>query len=249
MSRPHRKPTASAKHRRPAASANDRRPTASAIEVAGIAVTGAGFQGADHGGSGGRCACARAGHPLGALPTEAQHIIRAGVLAFALGLGAAVAKTPAVAFAAPDDTSSAGRRLIRRRRPARHLNPRQMLHHRMRHHRQLRRSQRMAPRQVRGRHRMRRNMIRIQHRMPRAAPHRSAPDQRARHPRTSQRGSSAQPRRPLNRSPRQTHRWSQLPASLRPRRVLRSRKRLQWRLVTRHRRTPSPMSRQRCWHR
>ena len=108
MSRPHRKPTASAKHRRPTASANHRRPTASATEVAEIAVTGAGFQGADHAGSGGRCADARAGHPLSALPTEAQHILRAGVLAFALGLGAAVANTPAVAFAAPDDTSSAG---------------------------------------------------------------------------------------------------------------------------------------------
>ncbi len=36
---------------------------------------------------------------------EAQHIVRAGVLAFVLGVGAAVANTPAVAFAAPDDTS------------------------------------------------------------------------------------------------------------------------------------------------
>ena len=34
--------------------------------------------------------------------------MRAGVLAFALGVGAAVANTPAVAFAAPDDTSSSG---------------------------------------------------------------------------------------------------------------------------------------------
>jgi hypothetical protein len=106
MSRPRRKPTASAKHRRPAASANHRRPTVSAIEVAETAVTGAGCRGAHHGGSGGRCAGARGGHPLNALPVEAQHIIRAAVLAFMLGVGGAVANTPAVAFAAPDDTSS-----------------------------------------------------------------------------------------------------------------------------------------------
>ena len=108
MSRPHRKPTASAKHRRPAASAKHRQPAASAKEVAKIAVTGAGFQGADHAGSGGRCAGARAGYPLSALPVEVQHIVRAGVLALVLGVGAAVANTPAVAFAAPDDTSSSG---------------------------------------------------------------------------------------------------------------------------------------------
>ena len=106
MSKPHRKPTASAKHRRSTASAKHRRPTASAKEVAKIAVTGAGSQRADHAGSGGRCAGARAGYPLSALPVEAQHIVRAGVLAFVLGVGAVVANTPAVAFAAPDDTSS-----------------------------------------------------------------------------------------------------------------------------------------------
>ncbi len=89
MSKSHRKSTASAKHRRPAASAKHRRPAASAKEVTKIAVTGAGFQRADHAGSGGRCAGARAGYPLSAMPVEAQHIVRAGVLAFALGVGAA----------------------------------------------------------------------------------------------------------------------------------------------------------------
>ena len=76
MSKSNRKSTASAKHRQPAASAK---------EVTKIAVTGAGFQRADHAGSGGRCAGARAGHPLSAMPVEAQYIVRAGVLAFALG--------------------------------------------------------------------------------------------------------------------------------------------------------------------
>ena len=88
MSRPHRKPTASAK------------------KVAKIAFTGAGFQRADHAGSGGRSAGARAGCPLSAMPVKAQHIVRAGVLAVALGVGGAVANTPAVAFAEPDDTRS-----------------------------------------------------------------------------------------------------------------------------------------------
>ena len=88
MSRPHRKPTASAK------------------KVAKIAFTGAGSQRADHAGSGGRSAGARAGCPLSAMPVKAQYIVRAGALAFALGLGAAVANTPAVAFAEPTDTSS-----------------------------------------------------------------------------------------------------------------------------------------------
>ena len=40
------------------------------------------------------------------MPVKAQYIVRAGVLAFALGVGAAVANTPAVAFAEPTDTSS-----------------------------------------------------------------------------------------------------------------------------------------------
>ena len=83
-----------------------RKPTASAKKVAKIAVTAAGSQRADHAGSGGRCAGARAGYPLSAMPVEAQRIVRAGVLAFALGIGAAVANTPAVAFAEPTDTSS-----------------------------------------------------------------------------------------------------------------------------------------------
>ena len=83
-----------------------RKPTASAKEIAKIAVTAAGSQRADHAGSGGRCAGARAGYPLSAMPVEAQRIVRAGVLAFALGVGAVVANTPAVAFAEPTDTSS-----------------------------------------------------------------------------------------------------------------------------------------------
>ena len=88
MSRPHRKPTASAK------------------KVAKIAFTGAGSQRADHAGSGERSAGARAGCPLSAMPVKAQYIIRAGALAFALGVGGAVATTPGVAFAAPTDPSS-----------------------------------------------------------------------------------------------------------------------------------------------
>ena len=88
MSRPHRKPTASAK------------------KVAKIAFPGAEFQRADHAGSGGHSAGARAGCPLSAMPVKAQYIVRAGALAFALGVGAAVANTPAVAFAEPTDTSS-----------------------------------------------------------------------------------------------------------------------------------------------
>src|SRR6476469_8058727 len=99
MSKSNRKSTASAKHRQPAASAK---------EVTKISVSAAGSQRADHAGSGGRCAGARAGFPLNALPVEAQNIVRAGVLAFVLGVGAVVANTPAVACAAPDDTSSSG---------------------------------------------------------------------------------------------------------------------------------------------
>ena len=83
-----------------------RKPTASAKEIAKIAVTAAGSQRADHAGSGGRSAGARGGCPLSAMPVKAQYIVRAGVLAFALGVGAAVANTPAVAFAEPTDTSS-----------------------------------------------------------------------------------------------------------------------------------------------
>ena len=95
MSRPHRKPTASAK------------------KVAKIAFTAAGSQRADHAGSGGRSAGARAELSLSAMPVKAQYIIRAGVLAFALGVGGAVATTPAVAFAAPTDTSSSRSYLFR----------------------------------------------------------------------------------------------------------------------------------------
>ena len=83
-----------------------RKPTASAKKVAKIAFTAAGSQRADHAGSGGRSAGARADCPLSAMPVKAQYIVRAGVLAFALGVGAAVANTPAVAFAEPTDTSS-----------------------------------------------------------------------------------------------------------------------------------------------
>jgi Animal haem peroxidase len=102
----HRQPAASAKHRQPAASAKHRQPAASAKEITKISVTGAGFQRADRADSGGRCAGARAGYPLSAVPVEAQYIVRAGVLAFALGIGSAVGNTPAVAFAAPTDASS-----------------------------------------------------------------------------------------------------------------------------------------------
>ena len=128
-----------------------RKPTASAKKVAKIAVTAAGSQRADHAGSGGRCAGARAGYPLSAMPVKAQYIVRAGVLAFALGIGAAVANTPAVAFAEPTDTSSsASRRLVRRRRRrVRHQNPRQVRQQRIRLRQQIRRPQRRAPRQVR----------------------------------------------------------------------------------------------------
>ena len=87
-------------------SGRHRKPTASAKKVAKIAFTAAGSQRADHAGSGGRSAGARADCPLSAMPVKAQYIIRAGVLAFALGVGAAVANTPAVAFAEPTDTSS-----------------------------------------------------------------------------------------------------------------------------------------------
>ena len=83
-----------------------RKPTASAKKVAKITFTAAGSPRADHAGSGGRFAGARADCPLSAMPVKAQHIIRAGMLAVALGVGAAVANTPAVAFAAPTDSCS-----------------------------------------------------------------------------------------------------------------------------------------------
>jgi hypothetical protein len=85
-----------------------RKPTASAKIVAKIAFTAAGSQRADH--AGGRSAGARGGSPLNAVPVTAQYIVRAGVLAFALGAGAAVANTPGVAFAEPTDTSSSSSR-------------------------------------------------------------------------------------------------------------------------------------------
>jgi len=71
-----------------------RKPTASAKEVAKIGFTAAGSQ------------RARAGCPLTAMPMKAQYIVRAGVLAVALGVGGAVATTPGIAFAEPTDTSS-----------------------------------------------------------------------------------------------------------------------------------------------
>ena len=99
--------------------ARHRKHTASAKKVAKIAFTGAEFQRADHGGSGGRSAGAHAGCPPSAGPVKAQYIVRAGALAVALGLGAAVTNTPAVAFAKPTDTGSSSsspvRRLVRRR--------------------------------------------------------------------------------------------------------------------------------------
>ena len=94
----------SPRHRKP--TARHRKHTASAKKVAKIAFTGAGSQRADHGGSGGRSAGAHAGYPLSVMPVEAQYIVRAGALAVALGLGAAVTNTPAVAFAESTDTSS-----------------------------------------------------------------------------------------------------------------------------------------------
>ena len=39
-----------------------------------------------------------------AMPVKAQYIVRVGVLAVALGVGAAVANTPGVAFAEPTDS-------------------------------------------------------------------------------------------------------------------------------------------------
>ena len=86
--------------------ARHRKHTASAKKVAKIAFTGAEFQRADHGGSGGRSAGAHAGCPPSAGPVKAQYIVRTGALAVALGLGAAVTNTPAVAFAKPTDTGS-----------------------------------------------------------------------------------------------------------------------------------------------
>ena len=59
-----------------------RKPTVSTKKVAKITFTAAGSQRADHAGSGGRCAGARAGFPLNALPVKAQYIVRAGVLGF-----------------------------------------------------------------------------------------------------------------------------------------------------------------------
>ena len=100
MSRPQRKPNASAKHRRPAASAKHRR--SSAKRVAKTASTGAAISCADHASSGER----GVGYPLSAMPMDAQYLVRAGVLAFALGVGAVVTNTPAVASAEPTDTSS-----------------------------------------------------------------------------------------------------------------------------------------------
>ena len=94
----------SPRHRKP--TARHRKPTASAEKIAKIAFTEADFQRADHGGSGGRSAGAHAGCPPSAGPVNAQYVVRAGALAVALGLGAAVTNTPAVAFAEPTDTGS-----------------------------------------------------------------------------------------------------------------------------------------------
>src|SRR6476660_2155041 len=85
-----------------------RKPTASTKKAAKITSPGPGSQRADHAGSGGHRAGARADCPLSAMPVKAQYIVRAGVLAFALGVGGAVATTPGVAFAEPTDTSSPG---------------------------------------------------------------------------------------------------------------------------------------------
>ena len=127
-----------------------RKPTASTKKVAKITFTAAGSQRADHAGSGGRSAGARADCPLSAMPVKAQYIVRAGVLAFALGVGGAVATTPGVAFAEPTDTSSSRSSLVRRRRlRVRHQNPRQVRHQRIRRRQQIRRPQRRPPRQVR----------------------------------------------------------------------------------------------------
>ena len=82
-------------------SGQHRKPTASAKKVAKIPVTGSGSRHTNHAGSSDRSAGARS-----AMPVQAQYIVRAGVLAVMLGVGATVANTPAVAFAEPTDTSS-----------------------------------------------------------------------------------------------------------------------------------------------
>ena len=143
-------------------------------------------------------------------------------------------------------------------RPGRHP-PRSRCHRRMHERRQHRR----PPSPPRPHpHRMRGTVSRIRHRIPRAATRRAVPGRRVRHRRPrSQRWSSGPPpptRRPLNRAPRHTPRWSRWPAPFRPWRVLLRqpwrvplrRERFQRRSVPRwHRRTSSPASCQRSWHR
>ena len=113
--------------------------------------TAAGSQRADHAGSGGHRAGARADCPVNAMPVTAQYIVRAGVLAFAFGVGAAVANTPGVAFAETTDScassSSSG---SRRRLRVRHQNPQKVRHQRVRRRQQIRRPQSLAPRQIRS---------------------------------------------------------------------------------------------------
>ena len=46
------------------------------------------------------------------MPVKAQYVGRVGVLAVALGIGAALANTPGVAFAEPTDSSSSSSSLI-----------------------------------------------------------------------------------------------------------------------------------------
>ena len=90
------------------------------------------------------------------MAVKAQYVGRVGVLAVALGIGAAVANTPGVAFAEPTDSSSSSSssnssssRLIPRRLRVRHQNPQQVRHQRVRRRQRIRRPQRLAPPQVR----------------------------------------------------------------------------------------------------
>src|SRR5262245_46714018 len=90
-------------------SGRHRKPNTSTKKVAKTAFTGSGSQRADRAGSR-RKSSAGAGpdFSVSVMPLNAQYIVRAGMLAVALGVGGAVAATPGVAFAAPTDTSSSG---------------------------------------------------------------------------------------------------------------------------------------------
>ncbi len=55
---------------------------------------------------GGHSTVSRAGRPRGAMPVKAQDLVRAGVVAVALGIGVAVANTPGVALAETSESGS-----------------------------------------------------------------------------------------------------------------------------------------------